>query len=97
MKRKKYKPLPETVTINKSMIEGLGLFATKDIKKNTNLGMMHLITEAKEVIRTPLGGFINHALKPNCELVENGNQYILRTLRNILPNEELTVRYSLEQ
>jgi hypothetical protein len=49
MKRKKYKPLPETVTINKSMIEGLGLFATEDIKKNINLGMMHLITEYKRL------------------------------------------------
>ena len=43
------------------------------------------------------GGFINHALKPNCELVENGSTYILRTIRNILPQEELTVRYSIEQ
>jgi len=63
---------------------------------NKILGISHHIVDY-DIIRTPLGGFINHALKPNCELVENGNQYILRTLRNILPNEELTVRYSLEQ
>jgi len=35
MKNKKYKPLPDSLTIKKSEIEGLGIFATKDIKKNT--------------------------------------------------------------
>jgi len=28
-----YKPLPKTLTIKNSPIEGLGLFATEDIKK----------------------------------------------------------------
>ena len=91
-----YKPLPSGVTIGNSTIQGLGLFSTTLFSTNTILGISHHIVDY-DIIRTPLGGFINHALKPNCELVENGNQYILRTLRNILPNEELTVRYSLEQ
>ena len=29
-----YKPLPKQLTIKKSHIEGLGLYATEDIKKN---------------------------------------------------------------
>ena len=91
-----YKPLPSGVTIGNSRIQGLGLFSTTLFSTNTILGISHHIVEY-DIIRTPLGGFVNHSLKPNCELVENGNQYILRTLRNILPNEELTVRYSLEQ
>jgi len=91
-----YRPLPNGVTIGNSTIQGLGLFSTDLFLPNTILGISHHIVDYA-IIRTPLGGFINHALKPNCELVENGNQYILRTLRNILPNEELTVRYSLEQ
>ena len=34
-----YKPLPDTLTIKPSSIEGLGLFATKTIPKNIDLGM----------------------------------------------------------
>ena len=29
-----YKPLPDTLTIKKSNIQGLGLFATKDISES---------------------------------------------------------------
>jgi SET domain-containing protein len=91
-----YKPLPKGITIGNSTIQGLGLFSTDVFAPNTILGISHHIVDY-EIIRTPLGGFLNHANKPNCELVENGNQYILRTLRNILPKEELTVKYSIEQ
>ncbi len=91
-----YKPLPKGVTICNSNIEGLGLLATDLFAPNTILGISHHIVDY-QIIRTPLGGFINHANKPNCELVENGSTYILRTIRNILPQEELTVKYSIEQ
>ena len=37
-----YKPLPESVTIKQSGINGLGVFADQDIKQATNLGMTHL-------------------------------------------------------
>ena len=37
-----YKPLPESLTIKQSGINGLGLFADQDIKRATNLGMSHL-------------------------------------------------------
>jgi SET domain-containing protein len=95
----KYKPLPNTLTIKESDIEGLGLFATKDIKKNTNLGMMHYITEFSEVIRTPLGGFINHSNKPNCikekeYLIYEERTYLI-TNKLIKKGEELTVKYTM--
>jgi SET domain-containing protein len=95
----KYKPLPNTLTIKESDIEGLGLFATKDIKKDTNLGMMHYITEFSEVIRTPLGGFINHSNKPNCikekeDLIYEERTYLI-TNRLIKKGEELTVKYTM--
>ena len=79
-----------------STIQGIGLFSVDVFPPNTILGISHHIVDF-QIIRTPLGGFLNHSLKPNCELVENGNTYILRTLRNILPKEELTVKYSIEQ
>jgi SET domain-containing protein len=95
----KYKPLPNTLTIKESDIEGLGLFATKDIKKDTNLGMMHYITEFSEIIRTPLGGFINHSNKPNCikekeDLIYEERTYLI-TNRLIKKGEELTVKYTM--
>ena len=71
-----YKPLPESLTIKPSGIHQLGLFADQDIKQGTNLGMTHVKLDDK-IIRTPLGGFINHANDPNCTKVElhaNGNE-----------------------
>jgi SET domain-containing protein len=60
-----YKPLPESLTIKTSGVHGLGLFADQKIMKSTNLGMSHLEL-GKLILRTPLGGFVNHSIKPNC-------------------------------
>ena len=101
-----YKPLPDCLTIQKSGIEGLGLFATKDIPKNTVLGLTHIFRPQKEIIRTPLGGFYNHSDNPNCETYknirvgidlvyeQNGSMY-LKTMKNIKSGEEITVKYTL--
>ena len=62
-----YKPLPSSLTIKKSPIEGLGLYATKDIKANSFIGLTHIKDKDFEngYIRTPLGGFYNHSNEPN--------------------------------
>ena len=62
-----YKPLPKQLTIKKSPIEGLGLYATEDIKKNSFIGVTHIRDEQFEnkYIRTPVGGFYNHSNEPN--------------------------------
>ena len=62
-----YKPLPKQLTIKKSPIEGLGLYATEAIKKNSYLGVTHIRDEQFEnkYIRTPVGGFYNHSNNPN--------------------------------
>jgi len=62
-----YKPLPKQLTIKKSPIEGLGLYATEDIKKNSFIGVTHVRDEQFEnkYIRTPVGGFYNHSNEPN--------------------------------
>ena len=64
-----YKPLPESLTIKKSKINGLGLFANQKIMQGTNLGMCHLKI-GDTIFRTPLGGFINHANEANCVKAE---------------------------
>ena len=62
-----YRPLPDGLTIKSSPIEGLGLFTTIDIKKNTFIGVTHIRDEQfdNKYIRTPLGGFYNHSNDPN--------------------------------
>lgn len=93
----KYRPLPEFLTIKESNIEGLGLFSLGIINKGTNLGVTHVRNSdfKNGLIRTPLGGFINHSEDPNCETVGIGNNIYLMTLKDILPDEELTLRYKL--
>ena len=60
-----YKPLPDSLTIKTSKVNGLGLFAKESIPQATNLGMTHIKIGGR-ILRTPLGGFINHANDPNC-------------------------------
>ena len=98
-----YKPLPESLTIKASGIHDLGLFAEQDINQATNLGITHIKID-NTIIRTPLGGFINHSNTPNCAKVElqaNGYQnetfkkkWNLVTLKDIKKGEELTLRYT---
>ena len=66
-----YKPLPNFLTIKKSPIEGLGLYATKNIKPNCFIGLTHIQDNDFEngYIRTPLGGFYNHSNEPNVRRV----------------------------
>ena len=61
-----YRPLPKELTIKNSLIEGLGLFATANIKANIFIGVTHIRDEQFEnkYIRTPLGGFYNHSNDP---------------------------------
>ena len=92
-----YKPLPESLTIKQSGINGLGLFADQQIMQGTNLGVSHYKLNG-DIIRTPLGGFINHSNTPNVVKVElKGNQHKkwnLVTLKDIEKGEEVTIRYT---
>ena len=101
-----YKPLPSSLTIKTSKVNGLGLFTKEAIPQATNLGMTHVKIE-ETIIRTPLGGFINHANDANCIKVElrmtNENnaqspfaykKWNLVTIKDIEPGEELTLKYT---
>ena len=93
-----YNPLPDSVTIKKSAIQGLGLFATEDIPANILIGKIQVPSEKEEngYFRTPLGGFGNHSDNPNCSkiLMEDGSWWI-STNQNIMAGEEITWSYSL--
>lgn len=91
-----YKPLPSYLTIDNSSIEGLGLIATKDIPEGIYIGASHLVYY-DQVVRTPLGGFINHHRLNNCVLVKDADKYFLKTIKDIVPDEELTLNYEKEE
>ena len=101
-----YKPLPESLTIQQSGINGLGLFAKEGIAQGANLGMTHIKMNGN-IVRTPLGGFINHSNTPNVVKVEllmtnhdnpklkfDYKKWNLIALRDIKKGEELTIRYT---
>ena len=96
-----YRPLPKSLTIKQSGINGLGLFAEEGIAQGANLGMSH-VAIGSGIIRTPMGGFINHANEPNCAKVEllmkddsqDYKKWNLVTLQDIKKGEELTLRYT---
>lgn len=95
-KLKTFEPLPSNVTIKKSCIHGLGLFAIKNIPLETELGISHIKDDrfSHGYIRTPLGGFFNHSKNPNCEAVYKRDFIKIRTLTDINSGEEITVNYS---
>ena len=93
-----YKPLPDSVTIKESPIQGLGLFATERILKGTLIGITHHVNSHSQdgVIRTPLGGFGNHSDTPNCfKLLMEETTWWIGAKEDIEPGEELTWSYTL--
>ena len=93
----KYKPLSKGLRIEKSKIQGFGLFTLLFLKQGTNLGTSHIKIK-DELIRTPLGGFVNHSDDPNCIKTklhtDNYIKYNLVTIKDITGGEELTVKYT---
>lgn len=97
----KYQPLPKELRLGFSKIHDIGLFAKEKINRGSNLGISHLQI-GKELFRTPLGGFINHANEPNCVKVEllmkndsfDYKKWNLVAIEDIKEGDELTVRYT---
>ena len=100
-----YKPLPKNLRLGFSKIHDIGLFSKEDIPVATNFGMSH-IQVSDTIIRTPLGGFINHSDEPNCEKIKlyftnedkqpayNFSKWNLVTIKDIKEGEELTLKYT---
>ena len=99
MNRFYYNPLPENLKIDKSKIDGHGIFARTNIKKGIDLGSTHIkVPMIFGYVRTPLGGFVNHSKSNNCKLFvkESWDDYIiynLLTIKNIKKNQEILLDY----
>lgn len=100
-----YVPLPDYLTIKESNIHGLGLFTLRELF----LGEInfkfpsHFELNDSSIIRTPLGGFVNHSENYNCKITIMNpydgsedilNYYYLQPIKNIEKGEELTVDYN---
>ena len=90
-----YRPLLDCLTVKPSEIDGLGLFASKDIPAGADLGISHYFILG-ELIRTPLGGFYNHSdTDANCFTDAHRGCVHLMTKRSIVAGEELTAFYKI--
>tara|TARA_B100001094_G_C18196186_1_gene811218 strand:- start:18004 stop:18312 length:309 start_codon:yes stop_codon:yes gene_type:complete len=92
-----YRPLPDFLYIGFSDIDGNGLFSKSHIDKGIELGITHVKDDRFEdgYIRTPLGAFFNHSKNPNCEAYIQGDFIMLKTIKDIKTEEELTAFYWL--
>ena len=105
--KKEWRPLPDSITIKESKIEGLGVFATKDIPSDTDLGISHVYDNRfpDNYIRLPLGAFINHHEMPNCKAVVFESHESIGQIKHIRiitemeisEGEELTLNYIINK
>ena len=94
-----YKPLPYGLVIADSGINGQGLFTTRKLVRGTHLGESHYRLDG-ELIRTPLGGFINHSEEPNCvrsqyRVRPHYDKWTITVVEDIEEGEELTLKYTM--
>jgi len=87
-----YKPLPNNLKIACSKIHGHGILAIENISLGDIVGRSH-IEGLDEIIRTPLGGYINHSDTPNCIRERVGSEHFVVAKRLIKNGEELTLKY----
>ena len=94
-----YRPLPSGLTVTDSGIAGQGVFTTRRLVAGTELGESHYRID-NQMIRTPLGGFINHADEPNCvrnqiRIRPGFDKWNLVVIEDIEEGEELTLKYKM--
>jgi len=97
--KENYKPLPYGLVIADSQINGQGLFTTRKLVRGTQLGESHYRIN-NELIRTPLGGFINHSNEPNCvksqvRVKPGFDKWTITVIEDIEEGEELTLKYTM--
>ena len=88
-----YKPLPDGLYVSNSDIAGQGLFTNRKLEVGTELGLSHKMID-DNIIRTPLGGFINHSEEPNVQKYQIGNDYFIKVIKDINVGEEITLKYN---
>jgi SET domain-containing protein len=84
--------------ISNSNIQGIGAFASKDLKKGETIGLLHTIHKLhSDYTFTALGRSYNHSYEPNCKNVKINNKRYLVAIENIKKDEELTGDYTRQK
>lgn len=106
-KKSDFRLLPNCLTIAKSRIDGMGVFAIKDIPSGLDLGVSHVYDENfdTQYSRTELGKFINHHEIPNSRAnfyqqhpkLGDLKHIRIKTIKAIKKGEEITVKYIINQ
>ena len=95
-----YQALPKCLHIKDSPVAGQVIFAKEDIPDNIYLGISHVVVD-EQIMRTPLGGFVNHSNDPNCvkgyEDQGWGKIYHMTTTKPIKKGQELFLKYTFYQ
>lgn len=89
-----YQALPDFLKVKDSPVAGQGLFATQDIDAMMYIGVSHVVVD-DTIIRTPIGGFVNHSEDPNCvKWIDENDTYHMKTIKPIKKGEELFLKYT---
>ena len=92
-----YQALHTGLHIKDSPIAGQGIFAKEDLPSDLELGVSHVVVD-DDIMRTPIGGFVNHSDDPNCikysEKQDWGEIYHMKTIKPIKKGEELFLKYT---
>ena len=85
--------------VGKSSIHGYGLIATKDISKDTDIGLSHVgigFVNDRLVVgeTTDIGHFQNHNRNPNCINKIVGENLHMVTITEVGIGEELTIDFT---
>lgn len=76
------------VYIDNSDLHGIGLFSKKQFKANE-----YICKSAIDNQRTIAGRYSNHSVNPNAEMVLDGKDFILKAIKPIYENQEITTNY----
>ncbi|MFZ9376949.1 MAG: SET domain-containing protein-lysine N-methyltransferase, partial [Candidatus Fonsibacter ubiquis] len=94
-------PIYKAVSVKPSNIEGKGLFAQQAISKGDIIGVSHIRKNFKSngqnyvaPVPSKVLGYYNHSENPNVEEVDMGDYIIIKALKNIPFNSELTSNYN---
>ena len=90
--------IEEKYYVDKSHIQGNGVFAKTDYPENYTIGKLHDLVDGKAVSNswTELAKYHNHSNTPNCKNTYNNNTRHLTTIKPVNKGEELTTDYTLQ-
>lgn len=85
--------------LGKSEIHGIGVFSKKFIKKGSFINYHFIPKNSHPYYKiTEIGAHINHSKEPNAISKRiNSNLYLIYSIKNILPNDEITLDYTVNK